>query len=79
MSENLFVSLQSIFSWGWSFFTSFKIPGTEFTPAVMFLFIPVIVLGVRFIKATLHFDWYTSKADVSHIQQRYAQLRDKYD
>lgn len=51
MSSDFFLGLQMIFNIGWTVLTSFKIPGTNVTPAAFLLFITVSGLSLKFIRS----------------------------
>lgn len=47
MTSDALLVLQSLFSTIWSLFTSFKIPGTNVTPAMWAFFLLFAALGLR--------------------------------
>lgn len=79
MGNDLLQIYSMIFSKCWLFFSSWKIPGTSFTPAIMFLFVSVLGLGIKFIRTFTGLSWDTRQADFAHIRERASYLRDKYD
>lgn len=79
MSSDLVQVYTMIFSKCWQFFTAFKIPGTTFTPAIMFLFVSVLGLGIKFIRSFVGLSWDTRQADFTHIRERINYLKQKYD
>lgn len=49
MSEDAVLVLKCLFQTIWSLFTSWTIPGTDVTPAVMALFLAAAGVGLRFV------------------------------
>ena len=49
MTDDAILVLECLFQTLWQFFTSWYIPGTNVTPAVMFLFLGAAGIGLRFV------------------------------
>lgn len=49
MTDEAILVLDCLFQTIWRFFTSWYIPGTNVTPAVMFLFLGAAGIGLRFV------------------------------
>ena len=49
MTDDAILVLDCLFQTIWRFFTSWHIPGTNVTPAVMFLFLGAAGIGLRFV------------------------------
>lgn len=72
-ASDLTTILFNMFNWAWSMATSFKIPGTNITPALAMVFLSVIGLGVRFIRGMLglNFDAKSIRSDANTIRAHY--------
>lgn len=53
MTADALLVIQTLFGSIWSLFTSWAIPGTNTTPAGMFVFLLFAVLGLKFIKTAI--------------------------
>lgn len=51
MTSDALLVLQTLFGMIWRLFTSWKIPGTNTTPAAWFLFVVFAVTSLRFLKS----------------------------
>lgn len=51
MTADALLVVQTVFSVIWRLFTSWKIPGTDTTPAAWFLFVALAVLALKFLKS----------------------------
>lgn len=49
MTDDAILVLKTLFETIWMFFTSWYIPGTNVTPAAMFLFLGAAGIGLRFV------------------------------
>ena len=56
MSDDAILVLECLFQTIWRFFTSWNIPGTDVTPAVMGLFLLSAGIGLRFVMRFLNGD-----------------------
>lgn len=50
MSRSVFSFLQVLFTGAWKFFSEFYIPGTNVTPAGLFLLVMFITITIKLIK-----------------------------
>lgn len=50
MTTNVFNLISTLFSSVWQLLTSFYIPGTNVTPAGLMIFVPTVVIGLKFFK-----------------------------
>lgn len=56
MTDDAILVLECLFETIWQFFTSWNIPGTDVTPAVMALFLLSAGVGLRFVLRFLNGD-----------------------
>lgn len=54
MSNDALAVLDCLFNTIWALFTSWHIPGTDVTPAAMFLFLISAGIGLRYVFSFLH-------------------------
>lgn len=54
MSNDALLVLQTLFQTIWRLFTSWNFPGTDVTPAEMFLFLISAGIGLRYVLMFLH-------------------------
>lgn len=54
MSNDALLVLQTLFQTIWRLFTSWSFPGTDVTPAEMFLFLISAGIGLRYVLMFLH-------------------------
>lgn len=53
MTADALLVVQTLFGVIWRLFTSWKIPGTDTTPAGWFLFVALAVLTLKFLKSVI--------------------------
>lgn len=77
MSNDAILVLECLFGTIWSLFTSWHIPGTDITPAVMFLFLASAGIGLRFVFRFLNTGGGVSASGAARAQRSLARYHNR--